>query len=206
MNSRKKLQKTDTSVPVPKKSLRDSCLGKLTDWNDLPFPDTRVTICMNCFMTGGPGKEHGTNKWPPTGRVWGRSKGDTTCLTTSLNHSHWQPSWLSNACTTRKDSESEWLVSDNLEINPITVNLKTGSHVAEQFSWVPLPYHSPPGHPFPIKSLALSTHVFPQPIHFWVLAKSPIWALETEVLPETEGLMLKLKLNTLATWWKELTH
>ena len=31
---------------------------------------------MSCFMTGGPGKEHGTNKPPPTGRVWERSKGD----------------------------------------------------------------------------------------------------------------------------------
>ena len=26
-------------------------------------------MCMSCFTTGGPGKEHGTNKPPPTGRV-----------------------------------------------------------------------------------------------------------------------------------------
>ena len=38
-------------------------------------------------MTGGPGKEHGTNKQPPTRRVQQRSKGDTTCLTTSQNPS-----------------------------------------------------------------------------------------------------------------------
>ena len=205
MNSRKKLQKKDTSVPVPKKSLRDSCLEKLTDWNDLPFPDTIVTICMNCFMTGGPGKNmelinhHQLEEFE-------KGQKETPRLPTSLNHSHWQPSWLSNECTTRKDSESEWLVRDNLEINPITIKLKTGRHVAEQFSWVPLPYCSPPEHPLPVKSLAFSTHVSPQTIHFWVLAKSPIWALETEVLPATEGLMLKLKLNTLATWCKELIH
>ena len=47
------------------------------------------------------------------------------------------------------------------------------SHVAEQFCWVPLPYCSPPGSPFLIKSLALSAHVSPQIIYFWVLDKNP---------------------------------
>jgi len=37
---------------------------------------------MSGFMTRGPSKEHGTNEPLPTGRVWERSKGDTTCLTT----------------------------------------------------------------------------------------------------------------------------
>ena len=46
--------------------------------------------------------------------------------------------------------------------------------MAEQFSWVPLTYFSPPGCPFPIKSLALSAHVSPQTIHFRVLDKSPV--------------------------------
>ena len=46
--------------------------------------------------------------------------------------------------------------------------------MAELFSWVPLPYCSPPGCPFPIKSLALSAHVSPRTIHFWVLDKSPV--------------------------------
>ena len=36
-----------------------------------------------------------------------RSKGDTTCLTTSQNPSLWHPSWLNKACTTRKDSDLE---------------------------------------------------------------------------------------------------
>ena len=76
---------------------------------------------MSCFTTGGPGKEYGTNKPPPTGRVQERSKGDTTCPTTSQNPSLWHPSWLNKACTTRKDSESEWLAKDNWETNPIAV-------------------------------------------------------------------------------------
>ena len=103
---------------------------------------------MNCFTTRGLGKEHRTNKLPPTGRVQERSKGDTTCPTTSQNPSRWHPSWLNKACTTRKDSESEWLAKDN-----------------------------PPGCPFPIKSLTLSAHVSPRTIHFWVLDKSPVSGL-----------------------------
>ena len=120
-------------------------------------------------MTGGPGKERGTNKPPPTGRVQERSKGDTRSLTTSQNPPLWPPPWLNKVCTTRKDSESEWLAKDNPETNPITIK-----PVAELFSWVPLPYCSTPGCPFPIKSLALSAHVCPWTIHFWVLDKSRV--------------------------------
>ena len=118
-------------------------------------------------LLAGPGKEHGTNK-PPVRRVWEKSKGDTTCPTTSQN-----PSWLSKACTTRKDSESEWLAEDNPETNPISIKPKTVSHVVEQFSWVPLSCSSTPGHSFPIKSPALSAHASPRTIHFWMLDKSP---------------------------------
>ena len=125
-------------------------------------------------MTGGPGKEQGTNKPPPTRRVRERSKGENTCPTTSQNPSLWHPSWLNKACTTRKDSESEWLAKDNLETNPITIKPETASHVKELFSWIPLPYCSPPGCPFPIKSLALSADVSPWTIHFRVLDKSPV--------------------------------
>ena len=125
-------------------------------------------------MTGGPGKEQGTNKPPTTRRVWERSKGGTTCLTTSQNPSLWHPSWLNKACTTRKDSGSEWLVKDNPETNPITIKPETASHVIEQFSWVLLSYCSPPGCPFPKKSLALSADVSPRTIHFRVLDKSPV--------------------------------
>jgi len=60
------------------------------------------------------------------------------------------------------------------ETNPITIKPETSSHAAEQFSWVPSPYWSPPGCPFPIKSLALLAHVSPQTIHFQVLDKGPV--------------------------------
>ena len=130
-------------------SIGPKCEGNHTDWNS-PWPGTIVTICMSYFRTGGPGKEHETNKPPPTGRVQERSKGDTTCPTTSQNPSHCHPSLLSNVRTTRKDSEPEWLAKDNPETNPIIIK-PTVSHVAEQFSWVPLPYCSLPGHPFPNK-------------------------------------------------------
>ena len=104
---------------------------------------------MSCFTTGGPGKP------PPTSRVRERSKGDTTCPTTSQNPSRWHLSWLNKECTTRKDSESERLAKDNLETNP-------------------LPCCSLPARPFPIKSLALPAHVSPWTIHFRVLDKSPV--------------------------------
>ena len=144
-----------------------------TNWNCPPWPGTIVTICMSCFMTGGPGKKQGTNKPPPTRRVRERSKGDNTYLTTSQNPSLWHPSWLNKVWTTRKDSESERLAKDNLETNPITIKPETASHMAELF-WVPLPCCSLPGCPFPIKSLALPAHVSPWTIHFWVLDKSPV--------------------------------
>ena len=129
---------------------------------------------MSYFTAGGLGKEHGTNKPPPTTRVKERSKGDTMCLTTSQNPSCWHSSWLNKVCTTRKNSESEGLAKDNQETNPITTKPGTASHVAELFSWVPLPYCSPPRCPLPIKSLALSAHVSPWTIHFWVLDKSQV--------------------------------
>ena len=113
------------------------------------------------------------------------SKGDIMCPTTSQNPSCWHPSWLNKACTTRKDSESEHLATDNPETNLITINPKTASHEAEQFSWVPLPCCSPPGCPFRIKSLALSAHMPPWTIHFRVLDKSPLSALEGVPFPAT---------------------
>ena len=70
-----------------------------------------------------------------------------------------------------------WLVKENPETNPIIIKPKTVSHMAEQFSWVPLPSCSLPGHHFPIKSLALSACVSPQTIHFQVLDKSPLLGL-----------------------------
>ena len=71
-------------------------------------------------------------------------------------------------------TELERLAKDHPETNPITIKPNIASHAAEQFSWVPLPYCSPPRCPFPIKSLALSAHVSPRTIHFRVLNKSPV--------------------------------
>ena len=90
-------------------------------------------------MTGDPDKEYGTNKPPPTGRVREKSKGDTACPSTSQNPSRLHPSWLRDVCATRKEAELEWLAKDYPETKPITIKAKTSSHVAEQFSRVPLP-------------------------------------------------------------------
>ena len=76
---------------------------------------------------------------------------------------------LQLVCSQADDwSETTW------KANHITIKLETVSHMAEQFSWVPLPCCSLPGRPFPIKSLALSAHVSPQTIRFRVLDKSPL--------------------------------
>ena len=64
-------------------------------------------------MTGDPDKEYRTNKPPPTRRVRERSKEDSACPSTSQNPSRYHPSWLSDACATRKDSELEWLAMQN---------------------------------------------------------------------------------------------
>ena len=63
---------------------------------------------------------------------------------------------------------------DNPENNPITIKPKTASHVAEQFSWVPLYWWSPPECSSPIKFLALSARVSPLTIDFRVLDRIPL--------------------------------
>ena len=136
-------------------------------------------------MTRGPGKEYGTNKPPPTERVQQRSKGDTMCPSTSQNPSHWHPSWLNKACTTRKDSESEWLSKDNAETNPITIRPQTASHMAEQFSWVPLPCCSLLRCLLPIKSLALSACVSSDNSFLSVRQEPALGALEGPPTPPT---------------------
>lgn len=90
------------------------------------------------LTTGGPGNEHRTNK-PPTRRVWERSERDAMCPSTSQNPSCWHLSWLSNACTTRKNSKSQQLANDDLETNPVPMEPEAESHMAEQPSWSPQP-------------------------------------------------------------------
>ena len=65
------------------------------------------------------------------------------------------------------------MARDNPEINPITIKPETVSHMAEKFSWVPLPCCSPPRCPFPIKSLALLASVSPWIIHFPSVRQKP---------------------------------
>ena len=55
------------------------------------------------------------------------------CPTASQSPSRWPLSWLNNACTTRKDPESERLARDIPETNRITVKPKPVNHVAEEF-------------------------------------------------------------------------
>ena len=159
------------------------CFGPVrenTDWSRTPRPGTTETICMSCFTPGDPGKEHITNKPPPTGRIWGRSKGDRRHIRVSpQNPSRWNPSWLSDVRTlpARTLSENDWPgATQKLTPSP---EPKAVSHMAEQFSWVLSPSCSLPRCPVPIKSLALSACVSPWIIHFQVLDKSP---LRTNVL------------------------
>ena len=57
---------------------------------------------------------------------------------------------MSDAYATRKDPNSERLARDQPETNPMPIKPETVSHVAEQFTWVPLPFCSLPGSLFPI--------------------------------------------------------
>ena len=90
------------------------CFGPVrenTDWSRTPGPGTTETICISCFTPGDPGKEHITNKPPPTGRIWGSSKGDRRHIhMSSQNPSLWNPSWLSDVCTSpaRTLRENDW--------------------------------------------------------------------------------------------------
>ena len=113
------------------------------------WPGTIETICMSCFMTGDSGKEHRTNKPPPTTRVQERSKGDTTHTTTSQKPSHWHLSWLSNVCTTMKDSAQNGWPKTTRKLIPSPSNPRLraragravllGSLTLLLSSWQPLP-------------------------------------------------------------------
>ena len=120
-----------------------------------PGPGTIVTIHVSYFVTGGPDKEHKTNKPLPIRRMWERSKGDATCLLTFQNPSYWHSSWLSNVCPTRKDSASAWLARDKwkwkslscvrLSMTPWTVTHQSplSMESSKQEYWNGLPFPSP---------------------------------------------------------------
>ena len=105
------------------------------------------------------GKQQGTDKPLLTWRIQEGQKEMSHVLPTSQNPSCRSPFWLSNVCVTRKDSEWEWLVRDNLEMNPISIKPETASHVSEQCFWVPLPSCSLPSCPLPSKVSCFVKHV-----------------------------------------------
>ena len=134
------------------KGMKDGWMASPTQW---------TYIWVNCgswWWTGRPGVLQPLAS-QRVGHNW----------TTELNRTNWKSSgevkrkhheidhipesflltspWRCNACTTRKNPESEWSAKDNTETNPITIKPKTVSHMVEQFFWVPLPYYSPPGCP-----------------------------------------------------------
>ena len=147
-----------------------------TDKNYPLWPGKIVTTCMIYLTTGGPSKEHKTNKLPPTGRIRKSSKGERKrqriVLPTSQNISCWNPLWLSNACATRKD----WvrMIGQRQPRNEFHYHkTQDGEPRGRALLLVPLPCCSLPRHPFPIRSLDLSACVSPWTIHFRVLDKSP---------------------------------
>ena len=149
-----------------------------TDWNFPPWPDTIVTTRMSYLKQGFLVRDAELTGYhqPEEFKKGQKERADSSphILPTSQNPSCWNPSWLSDVCTTRKDPESEWLARDNSEANPTTIKPKTASHVVEQYSWLPLTSYFLPRCSFPIKSLTLSACVSPWTIHFWVLDKSPL--------------------------------
>ena len=87
---------------------------------------------------------------------------------TSQKPWRWNPSWLSGVLHQEGPSVSRArrLARDNLETNSIPVKPETERHVAEQFSWVPLPCCPPPRCLFSVKPFALSARVSPQTVYF----------------------------------------
>ena len=133
-------------LEIPTDETRWTIRGN-THWNRSPWPGTMVAICVSYITTGRPGQGHGTNRLPPTERIWERLKGERRCQSICPSrillagiHFGW------NECVTRKDPESQWLARDEPEANPSPIKPETVDHVAEQ-SWAPLHYCSLPRPP-----------------------------------------------------------
>ena len=93
-----------------------------------PWPGWMVTTLLSYLTTGGLCKEWGTNKLPLTWRIWKRSEGESRYQ--SLCATIWNPSWLSDTHTTRKDPESGWLAEVNLEANSIAAKPEAANHTS----------------------------------------------------------------------------
>ena len=137
------------------------------DWNCLLWPGTTVTICVSYFMTRGPSKELGASE-------------NLRKIKMRCHRSYHLPGSLSLAPLLAE----QWMCHQEGPEVRMTGHRQPGNephhhktqdcHTAEKSSWVPSSYCSPPGHLFPMKSLALSASVSPQTIHFWVLDKRPL--------------------------------
>ena len=148
--------------------------------NCWPKPSTLASpTCLSGLTTGGTDKEHGAaaENWLGTfGRDQKREEGDDQpprilCIGFHLGWAmHVPPGRTLNQTM----GWTRWLARDKPQKNPVPLKPETVSHMAEQFSWAPLPRCSPPRRPLPIKPLALSARVSPRAVHFWVLDKSPL--------------------------------
>ena len=115
-----------------------------------------ITTCTSCLTTGGSNQEHSAAPQKLTwGKFWRGQKegGDATPQYPPDVPGFFGP-----------ESGQIWAEQDDRpetakKLNPLTVKPETSSHMAEQSSWVPLLCCSPPGCPFPIKSLSLSVHM-----------------------------------------------
>ena len=152
------------------------CFKGRIDWNCPSWPHTILTIYISSFMTGGPGKEYGTNEPPPSriqelGRVKRRHNVSYQLPRILLAGIHL--GWAMRTPPRRKDPELEWPARDNLKTHPIMIKLKTEpSGRAVLLSSLTLLV--PARVPLPKKVSFLLVCVSPQTIHFWVLDKSPL--------------------------------
>ena len=115
-----------------KQEKSDEVVRGTTDWNLLPWSGLTHSGGI------GPGKEWETKKLPTTGRIGkGQKEGrDSSAyvLPTSQNPPHWNPSWLSDASTPRKDPELEWLDRDNPKTKTNTQKSVTFLYINDQVS------------------------------------------------------------------------
>ena len=125
---------------------------------------------MSCFTTGSPGKEHRTNKPPPTRRVQKETPHVRPPSRILLAGIHL--GWTRRVPPGRALSQNDWLKTTRKLIP--SHKTRDRESCGRAVLLVPLPYCSQPRCPFPIKSLALSAHVSPQTIHLWVSDKSPV--------------------------------
>ena len=146
----------------------------------------QVTICMSHFTTGGPGKEHGTHKSLPTGRIGKGRKRRGRASPRVLPES----SLLESMSAERwgRPQEGPWVRKighRQPETNPLTINPGPRATCG---AVLPGPLTPPlsPGAPHPPAlapapaqwRLLLREHVSPRIIHFWAEMRARSRALE----------------------------